>query len=87
MNESRLINANDLKKSINDWASNNLYVEDIEYIQNLIDNQPTAYDIDKVVEQLEAESFKIDSFEYEDEEVVNLDDAIEIVRNGGGSDA
>lgn len=49
-----------------------------------IDEVPTAYDPDKVVEQLEKVAFE----RYENdgmggERVVNLDDVIEIVRGGG----
>ena len=53
----------------------------------LIDAQPTAYDPDKVVEQLEKVAFE----RYRNdgmggEMVVNMDDVIEIVK-GGGADA
>ena len=48
----------------------------------VIRSQPTAYDLDKVVEQLKEESYMIAGFEYEDEDVINLDDAIEIVKGG-----
>lgn len=52
--------------------------------QSVIDAQPTAYDANKVVEQLEKVAFE----RYENdgmggERVVNLDDVIGIVRGGG----
>lgn len=52
--------------------------------QSVIDEQPTAYDANKVVEQLEKVAFE----RYENdgmggERVVNLDDVIEIVKGGG----
>lgn len=46
----------------------------------LIEDAPTAYDVDKVVEQLEKESYQ----EWCDSpKVVELKDAIEIVKGGG----
>ena len=56
-----------------------------EYCNNCIvkawlNNQPTAYDTDKVVEQLEKESYQ----EWCDSpKIVELKDAIEIVKGGG----
>ena len=49
-------------------------------INNAIISQPTAFDVDKVVEQLEKESYYIDI--ETDREVVNLNEAIEIVKAG-----
>ena len=46
-----------------------------------IEEQPTAFDVDKVVEQLNKESYYIDI--ETDREVVNLNEAIEIVKVGG----
>ena len=49
-------------------------------IMAIIDAQPTAYDVDKVVEQLEKESYQ----EWCDSpRTVELKDAIEIVKGGG----
>ena len=56
-----------------------------EYCNNCIvkawlNNQPTAYDTDKVVEQMEKESYQ----EWCDSpKIVELKDAIEIVKGGG----
>ena len=56
-----------------------------EYCNNCIvkawlNNQPTAYDVDKVVEQLKKESYQ----EFCDSErIVIMADAIEIVKAGG----
>ena len=52
-------------------------------VLKLIENQPTAYDVDKVVKQLEKVAFE----RYENdgmggERVVNLDDVVEIVKGG-----
>lgn len=49
-------------------------------IAKMVDEQPTAYDVDKVVERLEVNSM------YADEEVgavVMLDNAVELVKFGG----
>ena len=55
-----------------------------------IKEQPTAFNVDKVVEQLEKSHFHTESTFDDDgycnddsEEVVNLNEAIEIVRRGG----
>lgn len=50
----------------------------------LIESQPTAYDVDVVTEQIEEVSYE--RFGYDGmggELVVNLDDAIEIIKAGG----
>ena len=59
-------------------------------INNAIISQPTAFNVDKVVEQLEKSHFHTDATFDDDgccnddsEEVVNLNEAIEIVRRGG----
>lgn len=47
----------------------------------VVKNQPTAYDVDKVVEQLESlEPFHIDGY---GDVMVNCDDVIELVKEGG----
>ena len=50
----------------------------------IIESQPTAYDIDKVVGQLKKVSYeRFGNTGMGGEIVVNLDDAIEIVKAGG----
>ena len=50
----------------------------------IIESQPTAYDIDKVVGQLKKVSYeRFGNTGMGGELVINLDDAIEIVRAGG----
>lgn len=53
--------------------------------QMLIDNQPTAFDLDKVVEQLDKVSdyYEFDEQGKEHVQMINLTEAIEIVRGGG----
>ena len=57
----------------------------IKDVKTIIKEQPTAYDIDKVVEELELHSFELgtDSLPVH---YVRLNDAIEIVKQGGVSD-
>lgn len=56
----------------------------IQEIIKEVDEQPTAYDVDKVVEQLKEASYERFGNDGMGEElVVNLDDAIEIIRDGG----
>ena len=54
-------------------------------ISLLIDEQPTAYDIDRVIEQLENVSFVDVDEEYagDGQRMLFLHDAIEIVKKGG----
>lgn len=78
----RLIDADALKKQIHC-----AYSDDLEILEK-IDEQPTAYDPDKVVEQLE---MKIDNAEFDELLTSNEKDAyvdayrraIEIVKGGG----
>lgn len=53
----------------------------MNYIEN--DNIPTAYDADKVVERLEDMKYVMMGNYGLRREVVNFDDAIEIVKGGG----
>lgn len=56
-------------------------------LMDYFDEQPTAYDVDKVVEQLKNVSYeRFGNAGMGGENVVNLDDAIEIVKAGGKND-
>ena len=75
----RLIDADELKRSI----SQNNKIPRI--FQQVINAQPTAYSVDKVVEELDKSS---DYYECEEQgrehvQMVDLTDAIEIVKQGG----
>lgn len=87
---SRLIYAEDVKALINGLDS--LPFE--EEVDDLVDRIPTAYDVDKVVEQLddEAELSYADFERYAEEHYMNIEDddfrfglrrAIDIVKAGG----
>lgn len=95
----RLIDESTLKKSIEKWlnpdpnADRMVNIDDITVsVMMEIEEQPTAYDVDKVVEQLEdrkslmLETFKISESDIDRGRIYGIDKAIEIVK-GGGVDA
>lgn len=61
-------------------------MKDYDAVKDVINNMPTAYDVDKVVEQLEAYSNADEAERLGTMPVVELTDAITIVK-GGGVDA
>lgn len=78
---SDLISRSELLKEIETWGGG------VEALHEYIQNMPTAYDIDKVVEELEEAKHEIclsddDLEHYQD----GIDQAIEIVKQGGVSD-
>ena len=76
---SRLIDADKLLDDMkNKWDMQDLYLP-IHFKELLIDEQPTAFDVDKVVEQLEKE---IKENPYQSEYLAGLYKAIEIVKAG-----
>lgn len=80
----RLIDADKIKQSVTnemlkDELNSPVYCT-LECVIADIDNQPTAYDVDKVVERLEVNSMYV---QVDDEPFVMLDDAVEIVKSGG----
>ena len=93
----RLIDADKLMEDIIKICKCQPYLEgmqsEIVYIQDVVDEQPTAFNVDKVVEQLEKSHFHTDTTFDDDgycnddsEEVVNLNEAIEIIKAGGIDD-
>ena len=79
----RLIDADKLIEKIDGYTRTNNVEFNIacKYIIEAVKEQPTAFDVDKVVEQLEKESYYTDI--ETDREVVNLNKASEIVKEGG----
>lgn len=76
----RLIDADALKKNLKSVTLSNGTLLNTNTVLLLLDKYPTAYDVDKVVEQLEKESYQ----EFCDSErIVIMADAIEIVKAGG----
>lgn len=84
-----LIDADELKKELyQQWFMDILLTqrnsEDMFYaLAQKIDEQTTAYDVDKVVEQLEAYSNADEAEQLGTMPVVELADAIKIVEGGG----
>ena len=96
---SDLISRSELIKELNKYCGSQRYLVS-ENIREIINNQPTAYDIDKVVEELQAikgyaclgrqctphcEYYK-ECYKGEKAEKVAIDKAIEIVKQLGVSD-
>lgn len=78
----RLIDADDFKKFLQALCKAGAPYEEVV---QLLDKQPTVYDIEKVVEELDKASFLMPPREkghYADNGLF-LDDAIDIVRKGG----
>ena len=79
---SDLISRLSLKDRASEYA---LSADEYKRLCKIIDTEPTAYDIDKVVEELELHSFELGTdtlpIHY-----VRLNKAIEIVKQGGVSD-
>ena len=92
---SDLISRSELIKEFNKYCGNQRYLVS-ENIREIINNQPTAYDIEKVVEKLEKERLIYflsiantgdKSFDVAYEKVgQTIDKAIEIVKQGGVDD-
>ena len=83
----RLIDADKLLNKIDAYMCGS---QDVMFVKELIKEQPTAFDVDKVVEQLEKSHFHTDVTFDDDgccnddsEEVVKLNEAIEIIKRGG----
>lgn len=75
----RLIDVDKLKHAIHC-----AYSDDLEILEK-IDEQPTAFDVDKVVKQLDKASdyYEFDEQGKENVQMINLTEAIEIVKEGG----
>lgn len=86
----RLIDADKFKQQIAGMAIVNGYsAQKVNKMCELIDEQPAAYDVDKVVEQLESESARWqdsgDAYNDEKEKgvAIGFRKAIEVVKGGG----
>ena len=60
--------------------------DDVVDLIKLVENQPTAYDVDKVIEELELHSFELGT-DTLPVHYVRLNESIESVKQGGVSDA
>ena len=83
----RLIDADEFKKQIAGMAiANNYPADKANRMCELIDQQPTAYDVDKVVERLDMERnrmYREDGSLMAARTNISIDKAIEIVKSGG----
>lgn len=80
----RLIDADEFKKQVvATVVRDNLIVEKGNAMCRLIDRQPTAYDIDKVVEQLESQKSGLTAWAEDEAYKLGLEKAVGIVRTGG----
>ena len=78
---SRLIDADDFKKFLQALCKAGAPYEDVV---QLLDNQPTAFDMENVVEQLESLSNAEADYYYASvNDVIDREDAIDIVKEGG----
>ena len=91
---SRLIDADELIKYIKIWEIGTSISSDQKEFIDCVNNQPTVFDMDKVIEQLDNEADRSSTYfeEYADEIGKSEDDdwyymglrrAIEIVKGGG----
>ena len=88
---NRLINADKLrndfeeiitfieKDKTKESISKEEFCKCLELLRDCVDEQPTAYDVEKVVAELEEESFPT----HENYSAIWFDKAIDIVRKGG----
>ena len=79
MNKPRLIDANELKKQYTDAFVSAYGKEAASMFIGVINQMPTAYDIDEVIKKLESNSWKSPK---EPHKLMWLDRAIEIVKGG-----
>lgn len=81
----RLIDADELIKYIKIWEIGTSISSDQKEFIDCINRQPTAFDVDKVVKQLDKASdyYEFDEQGKEHVQMINLTEAIEIVKGGG----
>lgn len=80
----RLIDADALKKDLKSVTLSNGTLVNTNAVLYLLEEYPTAYDVDKVVEQLEDRSTLSRPVGWtKSYEIITLKDAVEIVKCGG----
>ena len=88
---SRLIDADALKKDLKSVTLSNGTLVNTNAVLYLLEEYPTAYDIDKVVEELEENASRYTkkyatpygNNGYRDTKAISIHKAIEIVKRGG----
>ena len=79
----RLIDVDELKKQIAGMAIKNHYsAKRANALCKLLDEQPTAFDVDKAIEQIKNYAIEFETFGISSD-YVELDHVIEIVRGAG----
>ena len=88
--EMRLIDADDFRRILREIQTDAEHFDneqrrnDIGSIMALLDKQPTAFDTEKVIEQLESLSnAEADYYYARSNDVIDREDAIDIVKKGG----
>ena len=87
----RLVDADALKKDLKSVTLSNGTLVNTNAVLYLLEEYPTAYDIDKVVEELEENASRYTkkyatpygNNEYRDTKAISIHKAIEIVKRGG----
>ena len=80
----RLIDADEMIKRLQEWNTKDAMDTALfNFALHRILEQPTAYDVDEVVEQLEIYSNKDEAEQLGTIPVVELEDAFKIVKGGG----
>ena len=85
----RLIDADTLKKDLKSVTLSNGTLVNTNAVLYLLEEYPTAYDVEKVVEQLEdrkslmMETLKISEADIDRGRIYGMEKAIEIVKGGG----
>ena len=82
---SRLIDADDLIEYIKIWEIGNSISSDQKEFIDCVNRQLTAFDVNKVVKQLDKASdyFEFDEQGKEHVQMINLTEAVDIVKGGG----
>ena len=85
----KLIDADALKKDLKSVTLSNGTLVNTNAVLYLLEEYPTAYDVDKIVEQLEdrkslmMETLKISEADIDRGRIYGMDKAIDIVKGGG----
>ena len=85
----RLVDADALKKDLKSVTLSNGTLVNTNAVLYLLEEYPTAYDVDKVVKQLEdrksliLETLKISEADIDRGRIYGMEKAIEIVKGGG----
>ena len=85
----RLVDADALKKDLKSVTLSNGTLVNTNAVLYLLEEYPTAYDVDKIVEQLEdrkslmMETLKISEADIDRGRIYGMDKAIDIVKGGG----